>query len=596
MINTLKNYFFLFSYTAKHTHFVWWSIADGILWGVYNSFTSVVFLKYLFDMIEEERPFSQIMLIVAAMGIYMMLIYIFHENLYNFVWPRTRQQLHEKMHTKLFRKAMSLDLASYDDPKFYNDYIWVLNQFEEEVMDVAFDLGKFINRILSSTVIITLIATIDLYVVLAILFAVMVSVILKYIRTKYIFNKQADLKPYERKADYVGRVFYLADYAQEIRLSRVSEILQDDFDEAIEGQITVHKRYAKKLFWTGILRDFATSILINIGIITLLVYKIMVEGTITLGDFAASISGTWTLFWQLNNLLDYFTKLKGHSLYAEKLRSFLNYENVIKEIAQPVSTPSIESVVLNDVSFQYRGQERECLKNIHMEIKKNEKIAIVGYNGAGKSTLVKLIMRLYDPTSGQIEWNGENIQHMGLRAYRQKIGVVFQNFQNFAVSLCENVKADIVFPEDRDRIQQVLTQSGLGDKVISFPKGLDTEITKEFDEDGVNLSGGEQQKLAIARALMKDGELIILDEPSSALDPLSEYELNQVILSAALDKTVIFISHRLSTTVMADRIYMLDDGRIIEQGNHTELMELNGKYAEMFRMQAEKYQMDYSAS
>jgi ATP-binding cassette subfamily B protein len=593
MLKTLKNYFYLFRYAAKYTNFIWWSIVDGFIWAIYRSFTTVVFIKYLFDMIEKEKPFGQILPIIAAMGIYMMLIYVFHEVLYNYVKPKTQQRLHEKMHTELFEKAMSLDLSCYDNPEFYNEYVWMLNQFESEVIEVADDVSKFINRILSSAIVIALIAAIDISAVCAIVFAVAVSVALKYARTKLYFNKQADLKPSERKSDYVGRVFYLSEYAQEIRMSKVADILNADFETAIDEQIKINKSYGKKLFFAGIIRDFATSILINAGIITLLAYKIMVEQSISLGDFAASIGGTWTLFWQLNNLLDYFTKLKGHSLYAERLRKFLSNEPKIKNADNARDVSAFGRLALKNISFSYPGAENEALSDIDMEIKKNEKIALVGYNGAGKSTLVKLIMRLYDPANGVMEWNGSDVKMLNLAQYRRQFGTVFQDFQIFAVSVGENVKGDIVYENDHDMIMQALEKSGFTEKLASMPNGIKTELTKEFDKDGVSLSGGEFQKIAIARAFMKNSDIIILDEPSSALDPMSEYELNKTMMSAAFDKTVIFISHRLSTTIMADRIYMLDGGRIIERGNHAELMGRNGKYAEMFRMQAEKYQDDF---
>lgn len=594
MLKTVKNYFYLFRFAAKYTSFVWWCIADGLIWGIYNSFTKVVFTKYLFDWIEEGKPFSHIVSLVAAMGIYMLLCYIFHEKFYQFVKPRTQQQLHEKMHSRLFEKSANLDLACYDDPEFYNEYIWMLNRFESEVMDVAFDIGKFINRILSSAVIITLVTFIDVSVVIAIVFAVAVSVVLKYFKTKLEFNKEADLKPSERKAEYVGRVYYLAEYAEEIRMSRASEILNRDFKDALDEQIAINRNYGKKFLMLGLLRDLSSSVLINVGIITLLVYKIMVEGSISLGDFAASVGGTWTLFWQLNNLLDYFTKAKGHSLYAERLKKFLDCDAKVKDIATAVPVPKFDSLVMKNMSFSYQHDGDPVLKNISLSIKRNEKIALVGYNGAGKSTLIKLIMRLYDPTSGVIEWNGQDIKDLNVKEYRAQFGTIFQDFQIFAVSIAENVKADIVKDEDCENIKAALERSGLSAKVSEFPQGIDTEVTKEFSEDGANLSGGERQKLAIARAYMKDADLIILDEPSSALDPMSEYELNHAMMETAKDKTVIFISHRLSTTIMADRIYMLVDGEIAEVGSHDELMKQAGKYAQMFRMQAEKYQSDYA--
>lgn len=593
MLKTLKNYFFLFGFAAKHTHFIWWCIVDGIIWALYRSFTTVVFIKYLFDWIEQGKPFGQIMAIVAAMGVYMMLIYVFHEKFYCFVRPRTQQQLHEKMHAKLFKKAISLDISCYDDPQFYNDYVWILNNFENEVMDVAFDISKFINRILSSAIIITLVATIDIFVVIAIVFAVTVSVILKYFNTKLDFAKQEELKPSERKADYIGRVFYLAEYAEEIRLSDVSEILNRDFEDAVDEQISINQKYGRKLFFMGIIRDLSSSVLINVGIITLLVYKIMVENSISLGDFTASIGGTWTLFWQLNNLLDYFTKLKGHSLYAERLKKFLGYEPAVKDSDTAEGVPAFDSLTLNNVGFIYPGTEKQVLKNLSLNIKKGEKIALVGYNGAGKSTLIKLLMRLYDPTSGTIDWNGTDIRNLKVKEYHEKFGTVFQDFQIFAVSVAENVKADVVSESDRDNIAAALERSGLSPKIAELPDWIDTEVTREFAENGANFSGGECQKLAIARAFMKAADLIILDEPSSALDPMSEYELNHTMMAAANDKTVIFISHRLSTTIMADRIYMLDSGELIEEGSHDELMVKNGKYAEMFHTQAEKYQKDY---
>ena len=226
MRKTIRDYFFLFTYVAKYTGYVWWCVIDGIIWGIYNSLTRVVFIKYLFDWIEEGRPFKEIMLLVTAMGIYMFLIYIFHEAFYNYIKPLTQQNLHERMHVALFKKAMELDIACYDDPKFYNEYVHMLNSFEDEVMDVAFDISKFINRIFSSLVIVGLVATVDVTVVIAIVFAVAVSVVLKYFRTNIVFEKQVRLKPSERKAEYVRRVFYLAEYAEEIRMSDVSEIMK----------------------------------------------------------------------------------------------------------------------------------------------------------------------------------------------------------------------------------------------------------------------------------------------------------------------------------------------------------------------------------
>lgn len=237
------------------------------------------------------------------------------------------------------------------------------------------------------------------------------------------------------------------------------------------------------------------------------------------------------------------------------------------------------------------SQKGDALKNVSLSLKKGEKIAIVGYNGAGKTTLIKLLMRLYDPTSGKILLNGQDLKDYDLSAWQDRIGVVFQDFKIFAASLAENVVngryEEVV---DKERVMTALDAAGFSQKLSELPRELDTPLTREFDDNGVELSGGESQKVAIARVFARPYELIVMDEPSSALDPVAEYDLNQAILRYAAHKTVIFISHRLSTTRMADRIYMFDRGSLIESGNHDELMAQNGKYAEMFRMQAEKYQ------
>jgi ATP-binding cassette subfamily B protein len=198
-------------------------------------------------------------------------------------------------------------------------------------------------------------------------------------------------------------------------------------------------------------------------------------------------------------------------------------------------------------------------------------------------------MRLYDPTSGTIKADGTDIRKYDLESYRDSIGAVFQDFNIFAGSVRENVVLAPLENTDEDKIISSLRDSGLYDRAMRLPKGLDTMLTTEFDEKGLNLSGGESQKLAIARVFYKDAGLMILDEPSSALDPIAEYQLNHAMLGATGDKTVIFISHRLSTTRIADHIFMLEDGKIVEEGNHEQLLAMNGKYADMWKAQAGAY-------
>ena len=277
------------------------------------------------------------------------------------------------------------------------------------------------------------------------------------------------------------------------------------------------------------------------------------------------------------------------SLYINKIRKFMGYEPTIVSKKGLEPNNDAKEIELKKVSFAYNKSRQDQIKNLDLKINPGEKIALVGYNGAGKTTLVKLMMRLYDVKEGVIKADGCDIRDYDVKKYRDTIGTVFQDFQIFAGTVKENVILDVSKNADEDKVLQALDDSGLMERIKRFKNGIETDLTTEFSKSGVNLSGGESQKLAISRVFYKDAGLMILDEPSSALDPIAEYQLNHAMLTATKDKTVIFISHRLSTTRIADRIIMLENGSIVEQGSHDELLRMNGKYAKMWKVQAGAY-------
>jgi ATP-binding cassette subfamily B protein len=225
-----------------------------------------------------------------------------------------------------------------------------------------------------------------------------------------------------------------------------------------------------------------------------------------------------------------------------------------------------------------------------MDIRRGERIAVVGHNGAGKTTLIKLLMRLYDVSEGEILLDGTNIKDLRVSAYRDLFGTVFQDCQLFSVSVAENVllRGDLD-ERDRETVCAALRESDAWDKVSSLDKGIDTTVTREFDDEGVVFSGGETQKIAIAQIFAGNNSIAILDEPSSALDPIAESKMYDNMFRACRDKAVIFISHRLSSAATADRIYLFEHGRIVEQGTHAQLLALGGRYADMWHKQAQKY-------
>ena len=295
----------------------------------------------------------------------------------------------------------------------------------------------------------------------------------------------------------------------------------------------------------------------------------------------------------MGKFADLGPKAHENSMFIDKIRAFLAYEPRLKNDEGDAVPEGAGELKLEHVSFKYSEKGKTVLDDISLSVKPGEHIAIVGYNGAGKTTLIKLLMRLYDPTSGTICYHDRNVSTLCPREYHKRIGVVFQDYQMFGANLAENVVMDNMTKEEQEertpQITEALKAAGFEHKLNHLPDRLFTQVTTEFDKKGVDFSGGESQKVAISRAFYKNADILIMDEPSSALDPIAEYELNTAMQTAAKGKTVFYISHRLSTTRDADRIIMLEKGRIIEEGTHKQLLAMGGKYAEMWNAQAGKY-------
>ena len=243
--------------------------------------------------------------------------------------------------------------------------------------------------------------------------------------------------------------------------------------------------------------------------------------------------------------------------------------------------------IIENFSFTYPGRQKAALESLNLSIEAGQFVTICGPSGSGKTTLIKLLLRIYHPTQGRITLNGVDIADIPYRQYTSRIGVVLQDFSLFAYSLKENIIFDGDF--NFEKLHEVIDKSGLTSKVEKLPNGIDTAIYRELDDNGIEFSGGEGQKLAFARALYKNADILILDEPTGALDPIAEYQLFSRLNDVSDNKTTVFISHRLSSTHFCDNIVVLQNGSIIEQGSHVELMNQNGFYADLFNTQARYY-------
>ena len=548
-------------------------------------------IGYVLESAEFGRPFHEVVIFIIVLFSLIGSGMLFGAFVNQRISQKGLPKMKQKLKFMLYEKAQKLDLECYDNPDYYNDFVLAVFEADKQVDRML----ELLRKVFTGT---TVFITTGVYFlfkdwmsVFFVLASFLLSFLLMQVFNKINFKIRLEKNPNERIRSYVNRVFYLNDYAKELRLNPdVSIKMLERFQVANRAIYDIDKENAKKKFIISFIKDYLCNDFISdVLYITYLVYKAVVSHVISYSSIVILFNSFERLKRSLRTITEIYPYASETSLYVDKIRNFLNYEPKIishKQLNVPAEPKTIE---FSNVSFAYKEGEHSVINSINMTIRPFEKIALVGYNGAGKTTLIKLLMRLYDINEGVILLDGVDIKDYDVTQYRNHIGTVFQDYMIYAATVKENVLLDHALGASNENIRRALEQSGFSEKLQNLEFGLDTHLTAEFEENGVNLSGGEAQKIAVSRAFYKDSILIIMDEPSSALDPIAEYQLNQSMLEAAFNKTVIFISHRLSTTRLADRIYMLGNGRIMEAGSHEELLKMNGKYAEMWRVQAGQY-------
>ena len=585
--------------------FLWklcFSVSPGyMLYFLFDGFRQqmVIFLEhtvgiqYVLHCAEYREPFWKAFLVIGVILLINIAQFLADGYFINAMNFRTRPKLYKALKEKMYEKAAELDLSCYDNPQYYNEFVLAVAESESSI-DRFLEL---LNSIMQSfTIIITTGVFYLMTDMVGILF-VSVSFVLNFFLAKVLnkinYKVRIKVNPHERKRNYVSRLFYLNDYAKELRLHPdVGDMLEEEFEEANDKMEQINKKVAGKRVGLMFTQQYLAGDFILDGLyIVYLIFQAAVLRTIDYSNAVVLFNRTGSLRRAMRGFSEIAPKANENSMYVDKIRAFLAYEAELKHHIGLKVPQGVGDICLKHVSFRYTEDAPEILHDISLHVSAGEKIAIVGYNGAGKTTLIKLLMRLYDPTEGVITYHGCDIRKYKLDEYHERMGVVFQDYCLYGATLLENVVLDDISSNEEieGEVESALCRSGFGERLQSLPQGLSTPITTEFDEQGVNLSGGECQKVAIARAFYGEVDLLAMDEPSSALDPIAEYNLNKAMHAAAENKTVFYISHRLSTTIDADRIIMLENGRIIEEGTHDELLSRKGKYAEMWQAQAGRY-------
>lgn len=397
----------------------------------------------------------------------------------------------------------------------------------------------------------------------------------------------------ERAMDYLYKTMTDSGYAKEVRINRAENILTKKYSERYK----VHLKRKTKLENKRVFLHIYTLILNAVQSVAMYLYfsHQVLSSQIGIGEYTVLLGATTLLAKVLheffNITVNNMTKTLDFTDFFRKYQSYITANSKIFE-SRELSMPEIDytnlKISFEDVTFSYPDSQKPVLEHISFTIMQGERLGIVGLNGSGKTTLIKLLCRLYDPTEGRITLNDIDIRKIPHDEYTKHIGIVLQDFCLFAYSVSENIVFDSQL--DKTHLYESIEKSGLSNKIISLPNGARTSIYKILDDNGIEFSGGEGQKLALARVIYKNAEIMILDEPSSALDPLAELALFSRLTDIAAGRTTLFISHRLSSTKFCDRILVLSEGKIAEIGSHDTLLKKNGIYADLFLTQAKYYE------
>lgn len=587
--NSIKNIWYLLKEGWKHKKSLYFFSALNVIFNSISPFISIVFTKLILDELTGRRSVKALIIIL---GLFFCLNIIF--SVVTTYLGLGLDPLFTVMRFRFVRehyaKCMEIDFQETEDADTLNlihmssraisgNYVGIEGVYRR--------VFSFIGEIITFIGFLALILYLNPFILLYLLITCLVIYAITLKIKKEEHEVQEKLAVTDRKIRYTSGLFNDVAYGKEIRLFDIKQWIMDKYTYFVDERISESKVMKKKYLNTNILNVFFN--LIREGIVYAYLIVRFLRKTISIGDFAMYFNVTNQFTGKIRGILDSIAYIQSQNMYINDYREFMEYQPVSEEgDREMIERPY--TIEFRNVSFQYPNSDKPIIKNFSYTFQYGKRIALVGYNGAGKTTLIKLMIRLYDPTEGEILLNGINIKEFSKQEYYKLFSVVYQDFKTFAFSINENIALNKEEDIDFLAVQRYLKMTGLEDKVKSLPKQAQTSLLKALDYEGVELSGGENQKMALARALYKNGDIFVLDEPTAALDPLAESAFYQM-LNEMVDneKIYIFISHRLASTRFCDEIIMLEDGRITEQGSHNELIQKQGEYYKLFELQAKNY-------
>lgn len=567
----------------------------GIVCGSILSYFWGIFGKYVIDLVQSEGSVTEnteallkLVLIagLAAAALTFGNAFSTNKTWYRFIYVRMQ------VITERIDRALCLNYQMLERPDVLDVHERATqatggnNNGVEGMMNLMVTLGRNLVTIL---VTLAAVSVLDWRLV----FCLFLLGVLQYLYHRWIIKLDKrevwdKLAPVWRQVNYMSRVTQDFDYAKDVRLFDMSGFLLDKQRQVFARR---EERTDHHLdLWYR--HTVVTQVLYLIGkalIYAALFFAVLKKG-MSIGNFTMYLALAVAFSESLQQFLHRFGDYGRASLEVDDFRSFMELD--LEEGTDTIPIPQAEeyTIEFHDVSYRYLKAEKDAVSHLNLILHPGEKLAVVGLNGAGKTTMIKLLLRLYDPTQGYVTLNGTDIRKFKREEYYRLFSPVFQDVETFAFPMAENISMKVPEDTDRKRAEDVAFEAGLQEKVLSLRKGIDTELLKIVDEEGVDLSGGEKQKLALARALYKAAPVVVLDEPTSALDALAEQQLYERFDHMIGKKSAVYISHRLASTRFCDRVAMFRDGAMVEYGSHEELMAKGGEYAHMFEVQAQYYQ------
>ncbi len=492
---------------------------------------------------------------------------------------------------KILGKAKTVDQRSYDDPEFYEKLENANREAGMRPINILSSTFKVISGVISICSFIVVLATLNPIAPVIIIIASVPGALVNYHfrnkNFKYLRRHSKD----RRRMNYYSGIMTDKDRAKEIKILGLADTFTEKYKSAFSG----YYKGLKHIIVRECITQVVTSLVYVIASGLLFVYVAynVVFGTGLIGDYSLYTGALNSITSYVSTVVASTATIYEGTLFIENMLDFMKEESTVVPTIQPPRSPgrgAEHTIEFKNVSFRYPGTDRDVIKNIDLTLKTDESVILVGLNGAGKSTLLKLIMRLYDPTEGVILLDGYDIREYNIKELYSMYGIIFQDFGRYADTVSENIRfGDVLRQSDSDEIESAAKHGNADMFIDELPDKYETPLTRMFEENGIEPSGGQWQKLSIARAFYKDSDILIMDEPTASLDPLAEQEVFNKFAELSRGRISIFVSHRLSGATTAGKILVLENGELLESGTHAELMELGGRYYDLFTTQAKRY-------